>query len=202
MREIRTRFFIFFAGAILLAAAPSVVVRAQGKDKETQKPASTSTVDAWRQALPAEAEESARPAEGAATEAQPPRASREEIEKGLLTLERKWMDSLKLRDASALSQIVSDDFTLFSPRLVVAVGERSKYFEHAMRGLNLVSYDFEAMTVRLYGRTAVISGKLKQSATVAGEDWGGSYFITDVWVNRDGFWRVVSRHASLLPVNK
>jgi len=201
MREIQRRFFIYFAGAILLAAAPSLVVRAQGKDKETQKPASTSTADAWRQALPVEAEESARPADGATTEAQP-RVSREEVEKGLLALERKWMDALKLRDASALSQIVSDDFTLVSPRLVVAAGERSKYFEHAMRGLNLTSYDFEAMTVRLYGRTAVISGRLKQSATVAGEDWGGSYLVTDVWVSRDGFWRVVSRHASLLPVNK
>ena len=201
MREIQRHFFIFFAGAILLAAAPSLVVRAQGKDKETQKPASTSTADAWRQALPVEAEESARPANGATTEAQP-RVSREEVEKGLLALERKWMDALKLRDASALSQIVSDDFTLVSPRLVVAAGERNKYFEHAMRGLNLTSYDFEAMTVRLYGRTAVISGRLKQSATVAGEDWGGSYLVTDVWVSRDGFWRVVSRHASLLPVNK
>ena len=201
MREIQRRFFIYFVGAILLAAAPSLVVRAQGKNKETQKPATTSTSDAWRQALPAEAEESARPAEGTTTEAQP-RVSREEVEQGLLALERKWMDSLKLRDASALSQIVSEDFTLVSPRLVVAVGERNKYFEHAMRGLNLASYDFEAMTVRLYGRTAVISGRLKQSATVAGEDWGGSYLVTDVWVNRDGFWRVVSRHASLLPVNK
>jgi hypothetical protein len=56
--------------------------------------------------------------------------------------------------------------------------------------------------VRLYGRTAVVSGRLKQSATVAGEDWGGSYLITDVWVSRDGFWRVVSRHASLLPGKK
>lgn len=195
MRETRTRFLIFFIGALLLAAAPQVAVTAQQKGKEAQTPANDSTVEAWRQALPPEAE-AARPAEGTTTDTQPP-ASREEVEKSLLTLELKWMEAVKLRDASALSQIISDDFALVSPRLVVAVGDRTKYFEHALRGLNLASYEFEGLKVRLYGRTAVVSGRLKQSATVAGEDWGGSYLITDVWVSRDGFWRVVSRHASL-----
>ncbi|MBC7932087.1 MAG: nuclear transport factor 2 family protein, partial [Rubrivivax sp.] len=104
--------------------------------------------------------------------------------------------------ASSLSQIISDDFTLVSPRLVVAAGDKDKYFKHAMRDLNLASYVFEDLTVRLYGRVAVVSGKLKESATVAGEDWTGSYLVTDVWVNRDGSWRVVSRHASLLPEKK
>jgi hypothetical protein len=112
------------------------------------------------------------------------------------------MDSLQQRDASVLSQLISDDFTLVTPRLVVAAGDREKYFQHAMRELNLTSYEFEGLTVRLYGRTAIVSGRLKQSATLAGEDWGGNYIFTDVWVGRDGAWQVVSRHASLLPPEK
>jgi hypothetical protein len=71
-----------------------------------------------------------------------------------------------------------------------------------MRELSLTSYDFEGLTVRLYGRTALVSGRLKQSASNAGEDWGGAYLFTDVWVNRDGAWQVVSRHTSLLPPEK
>lgn len=199
MRETRTRFFTFFAGALLFAVAPSVAVRAQGKDKETQKPAA-STVDAWRQALPPEAE-AEQPAEEAAGVAQP-RPSREEVEKNLIALERKWMEALKLRDASVLSQIVSDDFAFVSPRLAGAVRDRARYFDHALRDMSLTSYNFDELTVRLYGRTAVVSGQLRQSATVAGEDWTGNYFVTDVWVSRDGVWRVVSRHASLLPEKK
>jgi ketosteroid isomerase-like protein len=130
------------------------------------------------------------------------RAAREVAEKSLIALESKWMGALQLRDASALSQLVSDDFTLVSPRLVVAAGDREKYFQHAMRDLSLTSYEFEGLTVRLYGRTAVVGGRLKQSAGVAGEDWGGSYLFTDVWVSRDGAWQVVSRHLSLLPEKK
>lgn len=197
MRDTRTRFFTIFVGALILAAAPPAA-GAQEKDKEAQKPATT--VDAWRQALPPEAE-TEEPAEGEATPTRP-QASREETEAGLLALERKWMEALRLRDASALSQIISDDFSLVSPRLVVAAGDKEKYFKHAMRDLNLTSYDFEEMVVRVYGRAAVVSGRLRQSASVAGEDWGGSYLVTDVWVSRDGFWWVVSRHATLLPAKK
>jgi ketosteroid isomerase-like protein len=198
MRETRTRFLTFFVGTLILAVM-SAAAGAQEKEKEAQKPATT-TVDAWRQALPPEAE-TTNSAEGETAAAQP-KASREEIEAGLVALERKWMEALRLRDASALSQLIADDFALVSPRLLVAAGDKEAYFKHAMRELNLASYDFEELTVRLYGRAAVVSGRLKQSATVAGEDWGGSYLITDVWVSRDGFWRVVSRHATLLPVKK
>lgn len=196
MSDTRTRFFTLLIVTLILAAAaaPSSVVARQ-KGKEEQKPAAT-TVDAWRQALPAEAEAAGEAAGNAA--AVQTKAAAEETRAGLIALERKWMEALRLRDASVLGQLVSDDFTLVSPRLVVSAGERDRYFTHATRELNLASYDFEELTVRLYGRAAVVSGRLKQSAKVGAEDWGGSYLITDVWVSRDGFWRVVSRHATLL----
>lgn len=199
MREIRTRFFNFFAAALMLAASMSASASAQDKGKETQKPA-TGTVDAWRQALPPQAETDGTP-EATATVTQQ-RVTREMTEKTLIALESKLMGALQQRDASALSQIISEDFTLVSPRLVLGAGDRDKFFQHAMRELNLTSYDFEGLTVRQYGRTAVVSGRLKQNATVAGEDWGGNYLFTDVWVSRDGTWQVVSRHTSLLPPEK
>ncbi|HVF42420.1 MAG TPA: nuclear transport factor 2 family protein [Pyrinomonadaceae bacterium] len=201
MRKIKSHSHIFFAAALTLAAlsVSPLAAAAQEKGKEAQKPPA-GTADAWRQALPPEAE-AKETAEASAAVTQP-RLTREAAEKALNALERKWMDSLRQRDASALSQLVSDDFTLVSPRLVVAAGDRDKYFRHAMRELNLASYEFEALTVRLYGRTAVVTGRLKQSANVAGEDWGGSYLFTDVWVSRDGAWQVVSRHTSPLPPEK
>lgn len=200
MKKFRTRLFAFFAAAVALAALSlSAAAQDKEKEKETQKPA-TGTVDAWRQALPPEAETS-ETLETSATAAQP-RLTREAAEKSLLALERKWMESLQRRDASALSQLISDDFTLVSPRLVIAAGDRDKYFQHAMRELTLTSYSFESLTVRLYGRTAVVSGRLKQSANLSGEDWGGAFLFTDVWVTRDGAWQVVSRHASPLPPEK
>lgn len=199
MKKTRASFLTFFGAALIFIAVLPCIVAAQGKDNETQKPA-PSTLDAWRQALPPEAE-SVKSAEGAAASAQP-RASRAEVEKNLIVLEQKWMAALKTRDASVLSQLVSDDFTLVSPRLVVAAGDKEKFFLHAMNDLNLTSFVFGDLNVRLYGRAAVVSGRMNQSANVAGEDWGGSFLVTDVWINRDGFWQVVSRHMSLLPEKK
>jgi ketosteroid isomerase-like protein len=199
MRETRTRSYNFFTAALIIVAALSAPAAAQEKGKEEKKPAA-STVDAWRQALPPQAEVESAP-EAAAPVAQQ-RATREATEKSLLALELKWMGALQQRDASALSQLVSEDFTLVSPRFVVAAGDREKYFQHAMRDLSLTSYEFEGLTVRLYGRAAVVGGRLKQSAAVAGEDWGGNYLFTDVWVSRDGAWQVVSRHLSRLPEKK
>lgn len=198
MRDRRTRLLTFCAAASILITTPTAVAT-QEKEKEAQKPAAA-TIDTWRAALPPGAE-TGDSAEGEAAAARP-RATREEVEAGLIALERKWMEALRLRDASALSQLISDDFALVGPRLVVAPGDREKYFRHAMRDLSLASYDFEELTVRLYGRVAVVGGRLRQSATVSGEDWGGTYLFTDVWVSRDGFWRVASRHMSPLPVKK
>ncbi len=105
MREMRTRLFNFFAAALILAAALSISAAAQEKGKEAQKPAA-STIDAWRQALPPQAETEGTPDASAAAAAQP-RASREEMEAALTALERKWMGALQQRDASALSQLIS-----------------------------------------------------------------------------------------------
>lgn len=199
MRDMSKSFLAIAAAASILVAAPARAAIAQEKKEAGQKPAST--VDAWRQALPPETEAEG-PAGAVEPNGSPARPSREEVEKGLLSLEMRWMDALKLRDASTLGQIVADDFVSVEPRAAGVVSERGKYIEHALRELKITSYEFEGLTVRLYGRTAVVSGRLKLIASAGGEDLGGSYFLTDVWVSRDGAWRVVSRHASPLPALK
>ena len=191
MKTLRHLNTIFAATLTLFAL--SVSAAAQDKGKETRAPAA-GTVDAWRQALPPEAEVDGTPEASASVSRR--RDAREAAEKTLTALERKWMGALQQRDASALSQLISEDFTLVSPRLTLDAGEREKYFQHAMRELNLTAYDFEGLNVRLYGRTAVVSGRLKQSASASGEDLSGAYIFTDVWVSREGAWQVVSRHMS------
>lgn len=199
MRE-TLKSFLAFAAAAVLISAPAGGAFAQDKKGAERKPAST--VDAWRQALPPEAEAERLPSAEESNGA-PARPSREEIERGLIALEAKWMDALKLRDGSTLGQVVADDFVAVNPRANGVVSDRTRYLEHAMRELRLTSYEFKDVTVRLYGRTAIVSGRLTQTASAAnGEDLSGSYFFTDVWVSRDGAWRVVSRHASPLPSAK
>lgn len=200
MLNVSTRFLVLLTCALLIFVAPSLAAVAQEKKDEGKKPAG-STADAWRQALPPEAERTSETVEAASNA--PASPSREEVERNVLALERKWMDALKARDASTLGQVVADDFSFVGPRTSGKPGDRDKYFAHALRELKLESYELDDLTVRLYGRTAVVSGRLTQKAVGAGgEDLSGSYFVTDVWVSRDGFWRVVSRHVSLIQAAK
>lgn len=200
MSNVFTRFLILLTCASVVFVASPLTAVAQEKKDEAKKPAG-STADTWRQALPPEAERTGETVEAASVA--PASPSREEVERNVLALERKWMEALKARDASTLGQVVADDFSFVGPRTSGKPGDRDKYFAHALRELKLESYEFGEQTVRLYGRTAVVSVRLTQKATGAGgEDLSGSYYLTDVWVSRDGIWRVVSRHASLMPAAK
>lgn len=188
-------FFAVFTWMLMCTVSPTIVATAQ--DNEKQKPGTA--VDTWRHSLPPEAEARGETEEmpGVATS----EPSNDETQKTLLSLERMWMDSLRAGDADTLAQIISEDFTFANPR-AVEVKDRIKYLEYALRELKLTSYEFDKTTVRLFGRTAVVSGLLRQKATVRGADWAGNYLITDVWISRGGNWRVVSRHESPLPEQK
>jgi len=191
MRSIRIHAFALVLWTLMFSFALTTSIRAQ--EKEKQKPGTT--VDAWRQALPPEAEAQKQVEEMPGSTTMP---SHDETQKTLLSIERGWMESLRVGDADSLSQIIPGDFTFANPH-VIEVMDRAKYLEHSLRDLKLTSYEFDKTTVRLFGRTAIVSGLLKQKATIKGEDWGGNYLFTDVWIRRDGIWRVVSRHESPLP---
>jgi ketosteroid isomerase-like protein len=191
MKSIRMGFFALFIAALVWGVCPTIISTAQ----EPEKQKSGSTAETWRQSLPSNAEAPSPVEETPETVAS--LASREKTQNILLALERSWMDSLKVGDADSLSEILAADFAFASPRIVEGK-DRTKYLEYALRDLKLVSYEFDKTTVRLFGKTAIVSGLLKKNATVKGEDRAGNYLVTDVWLNRNGVWRVVSRHESPL----
>lgn len=193
MKSRRIQSFSLFLWMLAGAVSPTVIATAQEKEKPG------TTIDAWRQALPPETEAQRSVEEIPA--AVPSLPSDDETQKTLLSLERRWMESLKVGDADSLSQIISPKFTFASPR-AIDVKDKIKYLEYALRDLKLTSYEFDKTTVRLFGRTATVTVLLKQKATVGGEDWSGRYLVTDVWISRDGSWLVVSRHESPLPEQK
>jgi len=195
MRTVRLAFFFSFISATTLVSSFLSPLSVAGQDK----PKPGTTVDAWRQSLPSDAEARTPVEETAEAVASSPSVA--ETKKVLLDLERRWMDSLKVGDGDSLDQILAADFAFASPRIIEG-RDRTKYLEHSLRDLKLASYELDKTTVRLFGRTAIVSGRLKQKAAVNGEDWSGDYLFTDVWINREGVWRAVSRHESAIKEQK
>lgn len=187
--------------ALLLMTLASLSARAQGTvKKETEK---TTTLDAWRQALP-DGESSNTPPVVAMDESKDNVESEEtpaQIEKRILDLETRLMEALKLRDSVALKRFLADDFILAGLNITgtPAQSDKTRYIEWALKNLELKSYNLEKPTVRVYPTTVIVTFNYKRQAMVAGSPADGDFIVTDVWVKRGKRWQAASHHISLLP---
>jgi ketosteroid isomerase-like protein len=106
-----------------------------------------------------------------------------------------WSDAIQRRDVEACERILGAEYALRTSGLremprATWLASLPEYVVH--------SYAFTAITVDVYGETAVMRSTYTQSATVFGVDRSGEMLVTDVWVKRDGRWQVVVRHTSML----
>lgn len=191
---------ILVTTAFLLITLTGIGANAQSTDKKENEKNKTTTVDAWRNALPqsetTEAppvvvmEESKDNVEAAEDEAQ--------IEKRILELEQRLMEALKQRDSAALKHLLADDFMLAGVNIPGSQPDKTRFIEWAQKKLELKSYNVQKTTVRVYPTTAVVTTNYKRQASIAGSPTDGDFIVTDVWVKRGKLWQAVSHHISRL----
>ena len=108
-------------------------------------------------------------------------------------VQQHWMEAAIRKDEPVLRQILADEYHLIAGRL----GFVDKDGWLAM-GPDYTIEEFEYMEsdIHIYGDTAVSNSRYWQNATYRGADIRGEFFLTDIWVQRDGRWQVVTRHSS------
>ena len=62
--------------------------------------------------------------------------------------------------------------------------------------VKLVAYDVDDMNVRLYDKTAVVTGRVTTKRLVKGQTMTSQSRFTDVFVWREGRWQIVAGHSS------
>lgn len=115
----------------------------------------------------------------------------------LLAVEREWDDAVVERDTKVLDRVLADDFRLIwidgsvsnKAELIAAVTKRKAAID---------PFSTEDVQVRIYGDTAILTGRFTQTARLGARSETNSFRYTDVYVRRAGRWRAVSAHASLL----
>ena len=137
-----------------------------------------------------------RPSEMKAPEKGIEKATASPAEQELMKLERDWMEAVKKHDAEALGQLLADDF--FATDEQGRVTNKSQYVSE-MKALSVDSYAVDEFSFRINGETAVVSVRWTLKAAFQGQDISGAYRETNVWMKRDGRWRVVSSHISRIP---
>lgn len=198
MRKIITAATILF-----LTTLTSVSAFAQAAEKKDEEKPKTTTVDAWREAMPLGTEQTSDTQPVVVVEESKDNVEAEEanaqIEKRVIELEKRLMEALKQRDTVALNHLLADDFTPVGVNITGAQPDKINYIKWATKNLELKSYVLDKTSVRIYPTTAVVTFNYKRQASIAGAPSDGDFTVTDVWIKRGKRWQAVSHHVSQMP---
>jgi uncharacterized protein (TIGR02246 family) len=118
-------------------------------------------------------------------------------EQEIRTLEDERNRAILKGDASALERMTADDYTFITLR-----GElRTK--SEIVKGFQSGSFKYESRTIsdlniRVYGDTAVVTGRSTQKGSENGKDYSGDYRFTRVYVMQKGRWVTVALQTTLI----
>jgi ketosteroid isomerase-like protein len=112
----------------------------------------------------------------------------------LVELSHDLVRAVQEHDLERLDAMLADEFTLLG-----AAGEldRAGLLEAAAGSYEIDEFAYEEIDPEVYGNTAVVVSRYRQSARLDGRDVSARLRMTDVWIRRDARWRIVRRHATI-----
>ena len=119
------------------------------------------------------------------------------VKREILNLEEARNQAVLHGDVTALDRMTSDDYTFITLR-----GElRTK--SDILKGFASGSFHYESrqisdLNVRVYGDTAIVTGRSVQKGMENGKDYSGDYRFTRVYVNEKGRWLTVALQTTLI----
>jgi ketosteroid isomerase-like protein len=118
-------------------------------------------------------------------------AAAQSVEDQIKKLETERAASIVKGDIAALAAQTSDDYTLIN--MNGAVSTKTQMVDGFKSGQNKLTKDeVSDMKVRMYGDTAVVTGKVSAAGMMGGKDATGDVMFTRVWVKKAGKWICVS----------
>jgi hypothetical protein len=111
----------------------------------------------------------------------------------LVGLSHKLVRAVQEHNTRRLDMLLGEEFTLDG---AAGTLDREELLEAAAGAYEIDDYAYEEIDVELFGNTAVVVSRYRQSARLGNRDASGDLRITDVWIRRDGRWQIVRRHAT------
>ena len=100
-------------------------------------------------------------------------------------------------DAGALDRMTSDDYTFVTLRGEMRhKAEIVKDFHSG--AAKYQSRKISDLNIRVYGDSAVVTGRATQKGAENGKDYSGDYWFTRVYVRRGGHWVTVALQTTLI----
>ena len=120
-------------------------------------------------------------------------ASRIETEQALRQMNDDWVKALVRADGATLDRIMADDFFFAYP---MEGDDKAQFIGDVISGDVKVEFlTRENVGVRIWGSTAVLTGRDSAKWYYKGRDFSGHYKIIHVYSLRDDRWQLVSVQA-------
>jgi ketosteroid isomerase-like protein len=116
----------------------------------------------------------------------------------LKQLSDKWDQVIVAKDAAAIAGNMAEDFRIIDRRGNI---EGKQQFVDGILDpkLTINPYTVEDFEVRLYGDTALLSGRSHMTGTYEGKPFESNYRYIDIYVRKAGVWKIVSVQITALP---
>lgn len=110
----------------------------------------------------------------------------------------EWDKAIVRHDSAAISHNMAADFRQI--RGDGAVIDRETFLRGILSpDLTIDPYIVEEFTVRLYGDVALLSGRTRMTGREDGAAFVSHYRYIDIYVKRDGVWKVASVQVTRIP---
>jgi ketosteroid isomerase-like protein len=130
--------------------------------------------------------------------AMPVVAQEPDAESKIIALEKAWNQAYKLRDRSALAQILHDSMIVINDD--GSLQSRSMFLAgiDAMRASSEQQAEPESISVHVFGDVAIATGVFRTRGVENGKTFARRNRFVDTWVSKDGTWVCIA--ASATPV--
>jgi ketosteroid isomerase-like protein len=112
-------------------------------------------------------------------------------------LEEERNQAILHDDSAALERMTSDDYTFVTLRGEMLT--KAAIVQNFRSGAaKYQSREISDLNIRVYGNSAVVTGRAIQKGAENGKDYSGDYWFTRVYINQGGRWITVALQTTLI----
>ncbi|MEO8019509.1 MAG: nuclear transport factor 2 family protein [Pseudomonadota bacterium] len=119
----------------------------------------------------------------------------------LTHLSDAWDKAIVRKDEKAIADNMAEDFRMIDGRGDVSA-KKAFVTDLMDPKLTIDPYTVEEFTVRLYGDTALLSGRTHMTGLFDGKPFESNYRYIDIYVRKGGSWKIVSVQITKFPPAK
>ncbi|HEX8246865.1 MAG TPA: nuclear transport factor 2 family protein [Pyrinomonadaceae bacterium] len=116
-----------------------------------------------------------------------------EIEREIRRLERELIEAVLRRDSAFLNRLLADEASIITPFGDLLGKDMMINFDEKLVNESIVT---DEIAVRIYDRTAVVTGRATIKSRYEDLDLSGRYRFTRVYLKQEEDWRIVAYQAT------